>query len=76
MKATIETKFEIGQVVYLPSDGMNGKVFEGKVHMVRAEWNPYGNGIYYDVIFTGEYIKDISEASLFATYEEAQANCK
>ena len=76
MTTTINTKYEIGQVVYLPTIGLGGKVLCGKVHMIRAEWCPYGFGILYDVTFEGDYIKDWPEDKVFATEEEAANACK
>ena len=76
MTATINTRFEIGQTVFVPTIGLGGKVLCGKVHMIRAEWCPYGFSILYDVTFEGEYIKDWPEDKVFATEEEATAACK
>ena len=76
MTATINSKFEIGQTVYLPTLGLGGKVICGKVHMIRAEWCPYGFGLYYDVVAGGDYTKDWPEDKTFATEEEAHAACR
>ena len=76
MTATINTRFDIGQTVYLPTIGLGGKVLCGKVHMIRAEWCPYGFGIYYDVVVDDELLKDKPEDFVLATAEEAANACK
>lgn len=76
MTATINTKFEIGQTVYLPTFGLGGKVICGKVQMIRAEWCPYGFSLYYDVVADGDYTKDWPEDKTFATEAEAKAACR
>ena len=75
MTATISTRFEIGQMVYIPTLGMGGKVLCGKVHMIRAEWSPYGFSMLYDVTVNGDYIKDWPEEKIGATSEEAASFC-
>lgn len=76
MTATINTKFEMGQTVYLPTFGLGGKVICGKVHMIRAEWCPYGFSILYDVAVDGDLIKDVPEDKVGATEEEAKVICR
>lgn len=76
MTATINTKFEMGQTVYLPTFGLGGKVICGKVHMIRAEWCPYGFSILYDVAVDGDLIKDVPEDKMGATEEEAKVTCR
>ena len=71
MKTMIETKFEVGQNVYFPSS-MCGRVYEGKIHRISAEWSPFGFSLTYDVLIGNELSKGIDESRLFATEEEAR----
>ena len=72
MKAIIETRFDVGQEVYLPTYGLNGKVLFGKVHRITVEWSPYGGGVYYDVCVGDELSKGIPESAVTLTREEAE----
>ncbi len=76
MTATVNTRFDIGQTVYLPTFGLGGKVLCGKVHMIRAEWCRYGFDIYYDVVVDDELLKDETEDFVLETVEEAANACK
>lgn len=81
MTTTITTRFNVGDIVYVPTFGMNGKVYEGKVHMVRAEWHPYGFDIQYDIYLNDKtieepYCQGWDESHLGATEEEARTYCK
>jgi hypothetical protein len=83
METRIKTRFDIGQEIYLLTLDRDD-VVPVKVHMVRAEWHPYGFGIYYDVYPTengkyikkGDYIKDMNDNWLFDTREEAEDGLK
>lgn len=83
MKTTINTTFDVGQEIYLLTINKDD-VVPVKVHMIRAEWHPYGTGIYYDIYPTengkyikqGAYIKDMTDDWLFKTREEAEKGLK
>ena len=80
---SIEHKFEVGQEVYLLTHAKD-EVIPVRVHMVRAEWSPYGFILQYDVyptkagryIHMGDFLQQISEEYLFATEDKARAQMK
>lgn len=75
MKAVIDTRFDVGEEVYLPTYGLGGKILFGKVHRVTVEWSQYGGGTYYDVVVDGELSKGIPEVAVAKTREEAEKFC-
>lgn len=57
MEKTINPKYDIGQMV--SATLMNGKTYKGKIHMIRAEWSPYGASYHYDI--TMPYDKELDD---------------
>lgn len=76
MRAIVETRFDVGEEVYLPTYGLNGKVLFGKVHRITIEHSVYGDGIYYDVCVGDELVKGTPEVAVAKTKEEAENFCK
>ena len=76
MRAIVDTRFDVGEEVYLPTYGLNGKVLFGKVHRITIERSAYGSGIYYDVCVGDELVKEIPEVAVAKTKEEAEDFCK
>ena len=75
MRAIIETKFDVGEEVYLPTYGLNGKILFGKVHRITIEHSTYGSGIYYDVAVGDELVKETPECAVAKTREDAELLC-
>lgn len=55
---SINTLYNIGQEVCVTP--MNGKTYRGKIHMIRAEWNPYGAHYHYDIA-PSVYYEDLED---------------
>ena len=83
METTLKTRFDVGQEIFMLTLDRDD-VVPVRVHMIRAEWHPYGTSIAYDVyplqdgkrIRRGDYIKDWTDPWLFATREEAEKGLK
>ena len=72
MEATIRTKYDIGQSVYMWAYGYK-KVFSVKIHMVKPQWSPYGFYINYDVYSDEiDYLADCGEDCLYSTMAEVE----
>lgn len=57
MEKTINPKYDIGQMVIATL--LNGKTYKGRIHMIRAEWSPYGESFHYDI--TMDYDKELDD---------------
>ena len=83
MRTIVETTFDIGQELYMLTINRDD-VVKVKVHYIKAEWHPYGSGIFYSLypvedgkyIRRGDYIQEITEKFLFLTEAEARARMK
>jgi hypothetical protein len=71
MEKTINPKYDIGQMVNATL--MNGKTYKGKIHMIRAEWNPYGASYHYDI--TMAYDKELDDWYVANICEEQIKPC-
>lgn len=77
MEKTINPKYDIGQMVNATL--MNGKTYKGRIHMIRAEWSPYGSSYHYDITMDYDkelddwYVANLSEKQIEPLCKEEQA---
>ena len=77
MEKKINPKYDIGQMVNATL--MNGKTYKGRIHMIRAEWNPYGSSYLYDITMDYDkelddwYVANLSEKQIEPVYKKEQA---